>query len=92
MNIQFTSDLHLEIPKNNRYFQQEKITPFADILILAGDTMCWDENYLQHPFWDEISSAFEQVLVVPGNHEFYKGFDLASLHKSASGTIRNNVH
>ena len=40
MLIQFASDLHLEIPKNNRYFQQEKITPFADILILAGDTMC----------------------------------------------------
>lgn len=36
MLIQFASDLHLEIPKNNRYFQQEKITPFADILILAG--------------------------------------------------------
>ena len=47
MLIQFASDLHLEIPKNNRYFQQEKITPFADILILAGDTMYWDEDYMQ---------------------------------------------
>lgn len=92
MNIQFVSDLHLEIPKNNRYFQQEKITPVADILILAGDTMCWDENYLQHPFWDEISSAFTKVLVLPGNHEFYKGFDLASLQKSAAGMIRDNIH
>ena len=92
MLIQFASDLHLEIPKNNRYFQQEKITPFADILILAGDTMYWDEDYLQNPFWDTVSSAFAQVLVIPGNHEFYKGFDLASLQKSASGTIRDNVH
>ena len=64
----------------------------ADILILAGDTMYWDEDYLQNPFWDTVSSAFAQVLVIPGNHEFYKGFDLASLQKSASGTIRDNVH
>ena len=92
MKIQFASDLHLEIPKNNRYFQLEKIIPFADILILAGDTMYWDEDYLQNPFWDAVSAAFAQVLVIPGNHEFYKGFDLASLQKSASGTIRDNVH
>lgn len=92
MNLQFASDLHLEVPKNARYFQEEKITPFADILILAGDTMCWDEDYLQNPFWDEISSAFKQVLVIPGNHEFYKGYDIASLRKSASGIIRDNIH
>ena len=41
MIIQFISDLHLEVPKNAWYFQKEKITPFADVLILAGDTMCW---------------------------------------------------
>ncbi|MCM0217996.1 metallophosphoesterase [Bacteroides fragilis] len=92
MNIQFVSDLHLEIPRNAQYFQKEKIIPFADILILAGDTMCWDEGYLQDPFWDEISSTFAQVLVIPGNHEFYKGYDLASLRKSASGIIRDNIH
>lgn len=92
MNIQFVSDLHLEIPRNAQYFQKEKVIPFADILILAGDTMCWDEGYLQNPFWDEISSTFAQVLVIPGNHEFYKGYDLASLRKSASGIIRDNIH
>lgn len=92
MNIQFASDLHLEVPKNTRYFQKESIIPNADILILAGDTMCWDEDYLQNSFWDELSSAFAQVLVIPGNHEFYKGYDLALLHKSASGTIRHNIH
>lgn len=77
MNIQFASDLHLEVPKNARYFQKEKIIPRADILILAGDTMCWDEDYLRNSFWDELSSSFALVLVIPGNHEFYKGYDLA---------------
>ncbi len=94
MNIQFASDLHLEIPKNNRYFQQEKITPFADILILAGDTMYWDEDYLQNPFWDVVSSlllhkflSFREII------SFIK--DLIWLlfqEKVASGTIRDNVH
>lgn len=92
MNIQFASDLHLEVPRNARYFEQEKIIPCADILILAGDTMCWDDDYLQNPFWDELSSVFTQVLVIPGNHEFYKGYDLALLRKSASGAIRHNIH
>ena len=92
MIIQFISDLHLEVPKNAWYFQKEKITPFADVLILAGDTMCWDKDYLENPFGDDIASAFEQVLVIPGNHEFYKGYDIASLKKSTSGTIRDNVH
>lgn len=92
MNIQFISDLHLEVPNNTRYFRQKKIIPYADVLILAGDTMCWDENYLQHPFWDELSAGFTQVLVLPGNHEFYKGYDLALLQKSASGAIRHNIH
>lgn len=92
MNIQFASDLHLEVPKNARYFQKEKIIPRADILILAGDTMCWDEDYLRNSFWDELSSSFALVLVIPGNHEFYKGYDLAFFKENTSGAIRHNIH
>ena len=28
-----------------------------------------DENYSKHPFWDIVSEQYEQVLVVPGNHD-----------------------
>lgn len=92
MDIQIVSDLHLEVPKNARYFQQGRIIPRANILILAGDTMCWDEDYLENDFWDKLSSEFSQVLVIPGNHEFYKGYDLSLLKQNRSNSIRSNIH
>lgn len=91
MNIQFVSDLHLEIPRNAKHFQSNKIIPRGDILILAGDTMCWDYNAFSNSFWDDLSLAFSQVLVIPGNHEFYKGYDVASMQNSMHGVIRENI-
>jgi len=41
-----------------------------EILLLAGDI--GDDNYFKYPFWDWASENYRQVIVIPGNHEFYK--------------------
>ena len=41
--------------------------------------------------WDELGN-YQQVIVVPGNHEFYKGFDLGTLEDGFDLEIRPNVH
>jgi Icc-related predicted phosphoesterase len=92
MNIQFASDLHLEFKENSYYIKDHPLIPVGDILILAGDIACFGDDYSNHPFWDWASENFNQVLVVPGNHEFYKGYDLSLFKNGASGSIRKNVN
>lgn len=92
LKIQYASDLHLEFAENTRYLQHFPLCPVADILVLAGDIgYLGDEGYVKHPFWDWASENFRQVIVIPGNHEFYRGFDLGRLHKSWTMEIRHNV-
>ena len=44
----------------------------GDVLVLAGDTFyLLDANAPQKRFWNWASKNFRQVLLVPGNHEFY---------------------
>ena len=59
---------------------------------MAGDIgYLGDENYSHHPFWDWASDNYKQVIVVPGNHEFYKMFNLDSLYNGWTSKIRTNV-
>lgn len=48
-------------------------------LVPVGDVYIGDQNYHNHPFWDWVSDNYQQVLVVPGNHEFYKYYDLSTI-------------
>lgn len=90
MDIQIASDLHLELEWNTRYFEQCPLVPSADILVLAGDIMFLNKDFVEHRFWDRISKDFKQVYFVPGNHEYYDGADVSS---NMSGLeIRHNVH
>lgn len=91
MKIQYASDLHLEFDKNSRYLRKHPIVPVGDILLLAGDIGNLGESYMKHPFWDWVAGHFQQTLVVPGNHEFYLGEDVASFHTSMVREIRPNV-
>lgn len=60
--------------------------------MLAGDIDLMDKNgYPEKQFWDWASVNFEQVLVVPGNHEYYGGFDVIQMEEKACIPIRNNV-
>lgn len=90
--IQYASDLHLEFPENTRFLEKFPIQPIADVLVLAGDMgYLGNEDYVEHPFWDWASRSYVQVIVIPGNHEFYQGYDLGKLHDGWSMEIRPNV-
>lgn len=94
MKIQYASDLHLEFADNWRILKQEEpMNVLGDILVLAGDIgYLGDDNYQTHPFWDWASENYQQVIVALGNHEFYKFYDLSSMHDGLIGEIRPNIH
>ena len=93
MRIQYASDLHLEFADNWRFLRQHPLEVSGDILILAGDIgYLGDQNYENHPLWNWASANYQQVLVVLGNHEFYKYYDLSSMKDGQVGEIRENIH
>lgn len=90
--IQYASDLHLEFAENSSFLKHNPMKAVGDILVLAGDIgYLGDDNYEKHPFWNWASDNFCKVIVVPGNHEFYKMFDLDKLYNGWIYNIRNNV-
>lgn len=92
MKIQYASDLHLEFGENSKWLKENPLIPSADILVLAGDIgYLGDANYQKHPFWDWVSENFKQVIVVPGNHELYKFYDINDLHEGVIFEVRPNV-
>lgn len=92
MKIQYASDLHLEFGANSVYLRNNPLKPVGDILVLAGDIgYINDLMYQKHPFWYWASDNFEQVIVIPGNHELYNHFDINDLHESWCLKIRDNV-
>ena len=94
MRIQYASDLHLEFSENSSYLKHNPLLAVGDVLVLAGDIgYIGDDNYSKHPFWDWASQNYKQVIVIPGNHEFYKLFDLEiTLPQSLSRTLLLIVH
>lgn len=92
MKIQYASDLHLEFKENSSYLKHHPLSISGEILVLAGDIgYIGDDNYSKHPFWDWASDNYRQVIVIPGNHEFYKMFDIDKLYDGWSLEIRKNV-
>lgn len=92
MKIQYASDLHLEFAENSSYLKHNPLNIVGDILVLAGDIgYIGDDNYSKHPFWDWASENYKEVIVIPGNHEFYKMFDLDKLYNGWMLEIRKNV-
>lgn len=92
MRVQYASDLHLEFGENSKWLKEHPLIPSADILVLAGDIgYLGDDNYITHPFWNRVSEDFKQVIVVPGNHEPYKFFDINELRNGWQLEIRHNV-
>ena len=76
MKIQLVSDIHLEFGHSVRIENAG-----ADVLILAGDICCARsfngkerdiDNIDVYQFFDNITSIFDNVIYVMGNHEHYK--------------------
>ena len=92
MKIQFASDLHLELMDNSRYLKEHPLQVTGDVLLLAGDTIYIEQEHLmKHPFWQWASDNYEEVIAVPGNHEFYAFYDIASLPESYRWELFPNV-
>lgn len=92
MKIQFASDLHLEFHDNSRWLKDNPLIPVGDILLLAGDIgYLGDENYSRHSFWNWCAENFKETIVVPGNHELYKGFDINHLTQGWELKVHDNV-
>lgn len=91
MKIQYWSDLHLEFKENAKYLMERKIKAIGEILILAGDITYWGDSYFAHPFFDKLSEKFKTVYMIPGNHEFYGGFDISILDQPVKINIRPNI-
>ena len=77
MKIQYMSDLHMELLENSRYIKAKEFDVVGDVLVLAGDTFYLRDIIApQKRFWNWASENFRQVLLVPGNHEFYNDGDV----------------
>lgn len=92
MKIQYASDLHLEFGANTAILREQPLRPVGDILVLAGDIgYLGDEALTKHPFWDWASDNFQEVVVIPGNHELYRNFDINELKDGWELYLRSNV-
>jgi len=94
MIIQYASDLHLEMPLNNAYMKKNPLQKQGEILILAGDI-----NYLRNKqkgmdsFYEAWSKEFEQIFIIPGNHEFYgKHYPIQNIFPSLKKKMRDNIY
>lgn len=91
MIIQYCSDLHLELSQNSDFLKNNKLSTEGEILILAGDISYLGEIFYRHPFFDYLSENYNVVYWVPGNHEFYDGFELSFFDKPIKKPIRKNI-
>ena len=92
MTIQYASDLHLEFPENQNFIERGGIVPAGDVLVLAGDvSYLGDRKMWKRPFWDWCAEHFRETFVVPGNHEFYGGFDIGRTMPDFELDVRPNV-
>ncbi len=91
MILQYCSDLHLEFPENRYWLARNPLEPVGDLLVLAGDTYYFGQGFKQLPLWEKLSSQFDEVYVLPGNHEYYGGYNLANYEGTVKEELFPNV-
>ena len=102
MKFQYASDLHLEFGKNSRYMQAHPLAAGGDVMLLAGDIAYLERRRLeQNPFFDWCADHFNETIIVPGNHEYYKdplartghqnGVSVETTLMDYEHKVRNNV-
>lgn len=71
------SDLHMEFQENSRYLKNNELPVTGDVLVLAGDIFYLKDKVAPlTKFWKWASENYRQVLIVPGNHEYYNYSDV----------------
>lgn len=92
MTFQYASDLHLEMKANTEYLLNNPIKKAADILVLAGDITYLNDSYLANKVLDQLSDTFDEVMMIPGNHEFYKFcFPIEKTFPEFEFKVRENI-
>ena len=92
MRIQYMSDLHLEFQENSRYLKHNELPVTGDVLVLAGDIFYLKDKVAPlTKFWKWASENYRQVLIVPGNHEYYNYSDVRERGLSSRWMVRGNV-
>lgn len=92
MKIQYMSDLHLEFTENSKYFIENELPVTGDVLVLAGDIFYLKDDVVPRlKFWDWASKNYRQVLLVPGNHEYYNFSDIMDRGLEWKWMFRENV-
>lgn len=95
--IQFCSDLHLDMPANAKFVEENPVAVFGDILIIAGDLIQLDGLANKYLKWliARLCRGFEKVFWLPGNHEYYdfihRGTGGISLYEKSAREIENLV-
>ena len=90
MKIQYCSDLHLEFKENKNFIDKNPIQPSGEILLLAGDVIPFALINKHNDFFDFVSSNYESVYWVLGNHEYYH-YALGDVKNPLYEKIRQNV-
>ncbi len=92
LRIQYASDLHLEFRENFQFIKSEALEVTGDVLVLAGDTFYLNDTTMpKTKFWKWASKNYRQVLLVPGNHEFYNNGDVTVRGDNWSYMFYENV-
>ena len=91
MKIQICSDLHLEFEKNRNWLSKNPLNPVGEILVIAGDTSYLGRKYEDMDFIKKVSDDFEAVYLIPGNHEYYGGYDISTALEPTYESILDNV-
>lgn len=86
------SDLHMELADNSRYIKHSDFPVTGDVLVLAGDTFYLNNAVVPlSNFWKWASTNYRQVLVVPGNHDYYGHCDVMTRGMEWTWMFKDNV-
>ena len=93
MKIQIASDLHLEFDSQKEWLENFPLSVAGDVLVLAGDISIWMEPIKWDDwFLDWATSNYKYVVMVHGNHSFYRNGDLARSKNGLVETIYPNLY
>lgn len=82
----------MEFEENLDYINSKAFDVTGDVLVLAGDTLYLHKSLKPRmKFWNWASKNFRQVMIIPGNHDFYCYGDVTARGDSWQYLFRKNI-